>query len=127
MITSRFAFIKIEVKNLPKMEQFYGTCLGFETRHRIDGPDFREALMAQAGSDFLLGLYCPDGQQEAGSATGAPGTIGLITENLVEALAWATGLGAKLSKGPLKVPGSEVAFVTDPEGNEIEFVQFLPS
>ena len=57
---ARFNFIKIVVRDLAAMEQFYIAGLGFAVQNRIDAEDFSEVMLAQKEGQpapFQQGFY----------------------------------------------------------------------
>ena len=124
MSAGQFSFVKLFVADLESMIAFYAAAFDMTVHVRIDEADFEEVLMRQAGHDFLLGLlsWKAGGHKDQRSAAGV---IGFITPDADAAVAQAMKAGATLKRAPFDIPGTRVALIDDPEGHEIEFVQFL--
>lgn len=124
MSAGRFSFVKLYVADLDAMIAFYAAAFDMAVQVHIDEADFEEVLMRQEGHDFLLGLLCwKDGRHT--DQRPAAGVIGFITQDADSAVGQAIKAGATLKRAPFDIPGTRVALVDDPEGHEIEFVQFL--
>jgi lactoylglutathione lyase len=122
-MSARFNFVKIFVKDLDAMSSFYERAFGFEAHVTFENDEFRETLLKQDQETFLLGLLQWKGKAPAGSAT--VGTIGFVTDDIEKILAAAVGASARSRGEIMDLPGSKVAFLDDPEGNEVELVQFI--
>lgn len=48
-----------------------------------------------------------------------------MTDDIAGSIAQAVEAGGRIAQPVSEVPGAKVAFVLDPEDNEIEFVQFI--
>lgn len=123
MPLARWTFVKVFVRDLEAMIGFYEAAFEFKVEVRVDGDEFEEVLLRQADEASLFGLLQWKDDRLQGQRP-AVGIIGLVTDDIDAAVARALECGASLIHGPLQVPGSKVAFLTDIEGNEIEFVQF---
>ena len=124
MSAGQFGFVKLYVADIESMIAFYAAAFDMMVHVRIDEADFEEVLMRQEGRDFLLGLlsWKTGGHKEQRPAAGV---IGFITQDADAAVEQAIKAGATLKRAPFDIPGTRVALVDDPEGHEIEFVQFL--
>ena len=122
-MATRFNFVKVPTINLASQLAFYEAAFGFARYADFDGDALEEILMRQEGSDFLLVLMRFKQGMPAG-AQSAIGTIGFVTEDIDAALQRALEGGATIKQPMFEVEGTKVALVDDPEGNEIEFVQF---
>jgi len=124
MSAGRFGFAKLFVADLDAMISFYATAFDMTVHVRIEESDFEEVLLRQEGHDFLLGLLCwTDGRHR--DARPAAGVIGFVTQDTDVAVARSIAAGATLKQAPSDISGTRVAVLNDPEGHEIEFVQFL--
>jgi len=116
------AFLKLIVADLVRSQAFYETGLGFERVNGFDTPDFEEVIVAQPGVAFqLMLLRYKDGrsaQIDHGPTGFATADIALCYAKLVAA--GATPKGEIIDVGD----GILVAFLDDPDGHEIELVQF---
>jgi len=124
MSAAQFSFVKLYVADLDAMIAFYATTFAMAVHVRIEEVDFEEVLMRQDGHDFILGLLS---WKDGGHRDDRPaaGVIGFVTQDADAAVAQAIKAGATLKRAPFNIPGTRVAIVDDPEGHEIEFVQFL--
>ena len=66
---ARFNFVKIVVRDLAAMEQFYIAGLGFAVQDRIDAEGFSEVMLAQKAGAFTLVLYHHTDQRALDMAT----------------------------------------------------------
>ena len=123
MSAAQFSFIKLYVADLESMIAFYAAAFDMTVQVRINEADFEEVLMRQERHEFLLGLLSWKTDSDKGQRP-ATGVIGFITQDADAAVAQAIKAGATLKRAPFDIPGTRVALVNDPEGHEIEFVQF---
>ena len=120
---STFAFLKLIVNDLSGMAHFYESAFGFIRHDGFENEEMEEVLLRQDGHDFLLGLLrWKDGRIIAPGT--AHGPVGFLTSDIEQALGQAVTHGASVEQDIIDVPGSRVAFLLDPEGHEIELVQF---
>ena len=122
---ARFNFVKIVVRDLAAMEQFYIAGLGFAVQDRIDAEGFNEVMLAQKEGAFTLVLYSHTDQR---AITGGNnwGPLGFIVRDCAAAHAGLIALGAHEVRAPGTFGAMTVSFVSDPEGHEIELLQ-LPA
>lgn len=124
MAYAQLAFMKLIVDNLPRMQEFYQRAFGFRQTNAFNTPDFDEVMLAQDGNAFLLLLLSyKDGRPSPDAAGHGP--TGFVCTDLQASVEGALSEGATLKLGPLDVGPTRVAFVADPEGHEIEIIQFL--
>ena len=124
MSAGQFSFIKLYVADLDPMIAFYTAVFDMAVHIRIDEADFEEVLLRQEGHGFMLGLlnWKTGGN---GDERPAAGVIGFVTQDADAAVARAIKAGARIKRAPFDIPGTRVALIDDPEGHEIELVQFL--
>ena len=122
---ARFNFIKIVVRDLAAMEQFYIAGLGFAVQDRIDAEGFNEVMLAQKEGAFTLVLYHHTDQRAVTSGNNW-GPLGFIVRDCTAAHAGLIALGAHEVRAPGTFGAMTVSFVSDPEGHEIELLQ-LPA
>ena len=116
-------FLKLVVDDLEAMVSFYTAAFGFVVRDRIDLPELEEAMLVQPGQTFnLVLLRWKDGR--ALTVGNAHGPIGMTTRNLDQTFAHAVASGATPEREPYGLGAMRIAFVFDPEGHEIELIQF---
>ena len=118
------SFFKLNVRDIDRMARFYAETFGMQETQRIDQPLFREIMLQCPGDRFTLVLFqYLDGRQiEIGSGYGP---VGFMTKDIEKAIARAVAQGAVNPRGPIDLPRMRAAFLTDPEGHEIELLQTL--
>ena len=118
------AFMKLIVNDLLLMRDFYQRTFDFAQVETFDTPEFEEIMLRQEGNDFmLLLLRYKNGRRSPDAA--AHGATGFVCTDLQASVDRALGAGATLKLAPTEVGPTRVAFVDDPEGHEIEIIQFL--
>jgi predicted enzyme related to lactoylglutathione lyase len=128
MTSVQFAFVKLVVRDLDAMSDFYQRALGLYPARTIDTDTITEIVMRPKGEEngFCLVLYKPkDGRQI--TIGNGHGPVGLYVKDADEAFENALREGASLQQEPFNVAGLRVAFVNDPEGHELEFLARLPA
>jgi catechol 2,3-dioxygenase-like lactoylglutathione lyase family enzyme len=116
-------FLKIRVRDLATMRRFYAAALGFEERQLLDGPNFQESLLSIPGeAQTLVLLHYNDRDPPA---AGSQATIGFTTCDIDAARARLLGCGATARGEIVAVGNVRACFVGDPEGNEVELIQFV--
>jgi len=124
MAAAKLAFMKLIVGNLPRALEFYQSAFGFSEVNAFDTPDFEEVMLKQPDNDFLLLLLrYKDGRAHPDAA--AHGPTGFVCDDVRASTDAALRAGATLKLAPFDVGPTRVAFVADPEGHEIEIIQFL--
>ena len=117
-------FFKLIVRDMAAMQDFYTKTFGFEERSRFALPALEEVMLALPGEQFTLVLYRHTDDREVDIGSGY-GPVGFLTRNVDAAVAHALANGATLVAAPRDMPGMRIAFVKDPEGHEIEMIQFV--
>lgn len=121
----RLNFFKLIVSDMEAMIAFYAGAFGMvEASPRVDLPEIEEALLTMPGDRFTLVLYrWKDGRGlEPGTAHGP---VGFLTKDIDGAYARLLDHGARPMRKPFALGPMKVAFVADPEGHEVELVQFV--
>lgn len=120
----RLGFFKLNVRDLERLTAFYRDTFGMEERNRIALPDLEEVVLGMPGDQFTLVLLAyKDGRvHEMGTGYGP---VGFLTRNVDGAIERVEAHGGALARGPFDLPGMRLAFVADPEGHEIELMQFV--
>jgi predicted enzyme related to lactoylglutathione lyase len=128
MTSVQFAFVKLVVRDLDAMSNFYQRALDLHPVRTIDTDTITEIIMRPKGEDagFCLVLYKPKDGREIAIGNGH-GPIGLYVKDTDEAFENAIHEGASPQQKPFNVTGLRVAFVNDPEGHELEFLSKQPS
>jgi lactoylglutathione lyase len=122
--TPRIAFLKLIVSDLAASARFYAAALGFSEQMRFNTADFEEVVLIQEDVAFqLMLLRWHDGRQAGGARLHGP--TGFICDDIVAAIARCVAAGAIDKSGVIELDGGvKVALLDDPEGHEIELVQF---
>ncbi len=120
---TRFNFIKLPVTALDAQAAFYTRAFGFAEQQRFENDDFEEAILTQEEGGLMLCLMRL--KRPPASAAQTIGVLGFVTDDIAKALATAIDAGATLKQDVFEIPGTKIALVDDPEGHEIEFVQFM--
>jgi catechol 2,3-dioxygenase-like lactoylglutathione lyase family enzyme len=116
-------FLKIRVRDLPAMRSFYSAALGFEERQLLSGPNFEESLLSIPGEAQTLVLLRYHDRDAP--AAGSQATIGFTTGDIDAARDRLLGCGATAQGAIVDVGDVRACFVGDPEGNEVELIQFV--
>ncbi len=121
--------VSITARNAPDLVSFYEDVLGLPLAKRLDWPDHGATVWFFAIGDGhlkVLGLdHPPAAANPPGGNRAATGYryIAIQVEDVQAVLAAIEGTAAR-ADGPVRRHGdSTVVFVSDPEGNTIEFVQ----
>lgn len=122
MARASLGFFKLIVPDVERSERFYAGAFGMARRWQVEGPTFREIMLASPDNDFTLVLFqWRDGRAlEQGNAHGP---VGFRTPDLAPLLQNALAHGATLKQGPIEGGGMRAAFLTSPDGHEIELLQ----
>lgn len=121
----RLNFFKLIVSDMQAAIDFYTGAFGMtEAGARIDLPEIEEAMLTMPGDRFTLVLYrWKDGRAiELGTAHGP---VGFLTRNIDAAHARLIDHGATPLRKPFVLGPMKIAFVADPEGHEIELIQYI--
>jgi predicted enzyme related to lactoylglutathione lyase len=117
-------FFKLNVADIEKVATFYKDVFGFEEQRRIDVPALAEIMMTLPGETFTLVLLSYKDARSYELGTGY-GPLGFLTRNVAGAVSRALAHGGSLVRDIAEMPGAKYAFVADPEGHQIELMQFL--
>jgi lactoylglutathione lyase len=117
------AFFKLVVKDVDAIAAFYQAAFGFGERNRLDLPNVEEAMLTLPGQVFNLVLCRWKDGREIMLGNGY-GPVGLVTRDVDAAFARAIANGGTSAREPFVVGKNRIAFVLDPEGHEIELIQF---
>lgn len=121
----RLNFFKLIVNDMQAMIDFYTGAFGMvEAAPRVDLPEVEEAMLTMPGDRFTLVLFrWKDGRDLAlGSAHGP---VGFLTKDVDGAFDRLLDHGARALRKPFALGPMRIAFVADPEGHEVELVQFV--
>jgi lactoylglutathione lyase len=124
MNAAKLGFMKLIISDMAVMKAFYEAAFGFVAVNGFDTPEFEEIMLRQGDDPFLfLLLRYKDGRQHPDAT--AHGPTGFVTEDIQASVAAAVAAGAIVKLPPFEVGPTRVAFLADPEGHEIEIIQFL--
>ena len=129
--TSKYRMLHtmIRVKDLDKSLDFYTRVLGMKLLRKRDYPsgEFTLAFVGYGPEEetAVLELTHNWGQQEPYDLGTGYGHIAIAVPNVHEACDRVRAAGGKVTRepGPMKHGGSEIAFIEDPDGYKVEFVQ----
>jgi len=123
--SARLAFFKLNTADMDAALRFYGEVFGFAVTTTFDEPEFLEHIMGlpgqEAGSNLLLVAY-KDGRDV--SVGKGHGPVGIVTDDIDTLFARAISAGASPAVPVFDMEGTKVAIILDPEGHEIELLQF---
>lgn len=123
MTVSRVLFTKLIVTDMAAMIAFYERAFGFVVSNRLEFPGLEEVLLSVPDDRFSLVLYRHTDGREVSVGT-AHGPLGLATRDLDATWEAALAAGATAVQPPRDLPGMRIAFVDDPEGHPLEFIQY---
>lgn len=128
MTSVQFAFVKIVVRDLDVMSRFYQDALDLYPARTIDTDLVTEVILRPHGEEagFCLVLYKPKDGREIVIGNGH-GPVGFYVKDADEAFKNAIREGASPRQKPFNVAGLRVAFVSDLEGHELEFLARSPT
>ncbi len=117
-----FTFVKLNVADIDAATAFFEKGFGLKHADTVDTPGFREHMMTGAkGAMTIVLFHWKDGRAiETGDGWGP---LGMISRDLDADLARAIAAGAKQKGETVQFGPARIAFVTAPEGHEIEIMQ----
>lgn len=122
-VSFSFNFFKINVADLDAAVAFYTQVFGFAVADKISTDEVEERMLAMPGAKFtLVLLQWQDGR--AITVGNGFGPAGFLTRDVDAAYARALAHGASAHRPPTDMGPMRVAFVLDPEGHEIEMIQY---
>ncbi|MGE5552085.1 MAG: VOC family protein [Bacteroidota bacterium] len=118
----RFSFVTIHVKDLDKSVSFYTDLLGFGVRRWFSPrPGFEIVFLKDRAGGTVELIRGGEAPKDAGDVS-----LGFAVESLDETLAMLREKGVAIARGPIATPGGpKFAFVRDPDGVEVEFIEGL--
>lgn len=123
----KFLHTMIRVKDLDKSIEFYTKVLGMSVLERTDNTEYRYTLVFvgypdEQGTSIELTHNWDTDTYEMGNAFGH---LALGVADIYGACDKIKALGAKVTREPGPVKGGEthIAFITDPDGYQIELIQ----
>jgi predicted enzyme related to lactoylglutathione lyase len=121
--SATFAFVKLVVRELEPMLDFYDRVLGLVPVQTVDTPEMTEKILRKRGQEAGAGLILyrhKDGREI--TLGNAYGPVGFYVRDVDAAYAHAVAEGATPHRPPWDAGNLRVAFILDPEGREIELV-----
>jgi lactoylglutathione lyase len=122
----KFLHAMIRVKNIDKSLEFYCNLLGMKLSHTLELEDCRLHFLTDGVGDFLLELTENFETPEDGYVNGSGfGHFAFETESFAEFNKQMNEKGFEYLWEPflLKEGGPKIAFLKDPDGNEIEIIE----
>ena len=122
----KFLHTMIRVTDLEKSIEFYTKVLGMRVLDRTENTQYRYTLVfvgyEQGGTTIELTHNWDTDQYEMGNAFGH---LALGVENIYAACDQIKALGGNVTRepGPVKGGSTHIAFITDPDGYQIELIQ----
>jgi predicted enzyme related to lactoylglutathione lyase len=123
-LRARLKFVKLIVRDLATAQDFYSRAFGLVTMNHIQLPDIEEAVMGRGEGDpdaSLVLYWNKDGRTLAGGDLHGP--IGFYVSDVDAVYTHALSQGAVSVRDPFTVGASRVAFLSDPDGHEIEILK----
>lgn len=113
-------FITLHVRDLAASEKFYTEVLGLKEMNRFNAGPTTEILFLVGENGFQLELIA-DSNGESVVAHGV--SMGIYVASMEVTMAHLEACGIKIEHPPVTVGnGSQLLFVKDPDGFEVEFV-----
>lgn len=122
----KFLHTMLRVVDLDKSIEFYTKVLGMQVLERTDNTEYRYTLVfvgfEAGGTTIELTHNWDTNSYEKGSAFGH---IALGVDDIYAACNKIKMLGGKVTRepGPVKGGSTHIAFITDPDGYQIELIQ----
>jgi len=122
----KFLHTMIRVADLDKSIEFYTKVLGMKLLERHENTEYRYTLVfvgyEQGGTTIELTHNWDTDEYEMGTAFGH---LALGVEDIYAACEQISALGGNVTRAPGPVKGGEthIAFITDPDGYQIELIQ----
>ena len=118
-------FITIRVGDLSESLQFYQDVLGFKEVRRIDNIENITMVFLQDSEGGIIELVYNKLEAQTTEVTEqANVSFGIAVKNMNDIVSLLGKHNRRLEKGPITTPGGEViAFMKDPNGVEIEFIE----
>lgn len=122
----KFLHTMIRVTDLEKSIEFYTKVLGMRVLDRTENTQYRYTLVfvgyEQGGTTIELTHNWDTDQYEMGNAFGH---LALGVEDIYSACDQIKALGGNVTRepGPVKGGSTHIAFITDPDGYQIELIQ----
>jgi lactoylglutathione lyase len=114
----------IRVRSLDAAIRFYEAGLGFAARTRRPGPEGSEIAFLRLPGEAVELQLCEVLDAAYTAPVARAMHLAYRVADLDAAVAQAVSAGATLTRPPYALPsGSRVAFLADPDGHAIEFVQ----
>ena len=123
MPDATFAFVKIVVRDAGRIRDFYQKVLGLEQVRTIDTETFLEVMLgvpgAQGGTQVILYHRKSNPPITIGDGWGP---LGFHVADVKAVFAHALSEGGAAVREPFRYGEVLVAFVSDPEGHQIELI-----
>lgn len=122
----KFLHTMIRVANLDKSIEFYSQVLGMKVLDRTDNNEYRYTLVfvgyEKGGTTIELTHNWDTNEYQMGNAFGH---LALGVDDIYAACNNIKSLGGNITRdaGPVKGGTTHIAFITDPDGYQIELIQ----
>jgi lactoylglutathione lyase len=123
MPAAAFAFVKIVVRDAGRIRDFYQKVLGLEQVRTLDADTFLEVMVAPPGAESgtQLVLYHSKANPPVTIGDGW-GPLGFHVADVKAVFAHALSEGGAAVREPFRYGEVLVAFVSDPEGHQVELI-----
>jgi lactoylglutathione lyase len=119
-----FCWATIQVADLDRSIAFYRDVVGLPLKRRFAGGGGGMELAFLGDGPTQVELICVTGRRTAGRVEGI--TLGFTVDSLEDQMALSTSKGFPVDRGPLSPnPSMRFFYVRDPDGVEVQFVQYL--
>lgn len=121
----KIKLITIRVKDMDESLGFYQEVLGLKEVRRIEQMENMLIVFLQDKDGAIIELIENSGENNGDShMSDGRVSVGFGVENMDETLVKLATYSIEVSQGPITTPGGEIiAFIKDPNGVEIEFIQ----
>lgn len=128
----KLAYTNIRVGDLERSLQFYQEIIGMKLHRRIENPDYRYSLAWLGFSEFLTDVAAGveltyNWDQSLYELGNGFGQLVISVDDVYTACEMIKAKGWSLTReaGPVKGGTSVIAFLEDPDGYRIEFIETM--
>lgn len=118
----KYGFVTVSVKNMEESAAFYKEILGLQEAKRFSPRPGIDIMFLKDEKGNAIELIAQE--EEAGSGGKGPVSIGFEVDDLDAVIAMLKQKDVAITSGPVGAPGgTRFAFVNDPNGVGIEFIE----